>query len=238
MQRTHWPGGRQWGIRAAAWLGATAATAMLLGCGSSTTSGTQSSAASTAPVAAGAKVPVALHLNEGSYAVSSSATTISGTVTKGASVFIAGRSVGVHSGQWRDSLHLHIGSNPIEVAATMAGRSPGHTAIRITRHHSAAELEARAKARALRAEEQQHRETQASERKAQEARAARQRQKLAECTNGTYVNSSGNTVCKPVASSTQPAGATAECEDGTYSFSEHRSGTCSHHGGVKRWLNE
>jgi hypothetical protein len=33
-----------------------------------------------------------------------------------------------------------------------------------------------------------------------------------------------------------PAGATALCRDGTYSFSQHRSGTCSHHGGVARWL--
>lgn len=57
------------------------------------------------------------------------------------------------------------------------------------------------------------------------------------CSNGTYVNSAGNTVCKPEESSTVPAGATAECEDGTYSFSESRSGTCSHHGGVRRWLS-
>ena len=33
-----------------------------------------------------------------------------------------------------------------------------------------------------------------------------------------------------------PAGATARCRDGTYSFSEHRSGTCSSHGGVAEWL--
>lgn len=33
-----------------------------------------------------------------------------------------------------------------------------------------------------------------------------------------------------------PAGATAECRDGTYSYSENHRGTCSHHGGVKRWL--
>jgi len=33
-----------------------------------------------------------------------------------------------------------------------------------------------------------------------------------------------------------PAGATARCRDGTYSFSRHRSGTCSHHGGVATWL--
>ena len=36
--------------------------------------------------------------------------------------------------------------------------------------------------------------------------------------------------------STDPPGATAQCADGTYSFSSHRRGTCSHHGGVLRWL--
>jgi hypothetical protein len=58
-----------------------------------------------------------------------------------------------------------------------------------------------------------------------------------ECTNGTYTNSAGNTVCKPEESSSgAPAGATARCGDGTYSFSESRSGTCSHHEGVAEWL--
>src|SRR5437867_2213486 len=33
-----------------------------------------------------------------------------------------------------------------------------------------------------------------------------------------------------------PPGATALCRDGTYSYSKHRSGTCSHHGGVAKWL--
>jgi endonuclease YncB( thermonuclease family) len=33
-----------------------------------------------------------------------------------------------------------------------------------------------------------------------------------------------------------PAGATAICNDGTYSYSQNRRGTCSHHGGVKTWL--
>jgi hypothetical protein len=33
-----------------------------------------------------------------------------------------------------------------------------------------------------------------------------------------------------------PPGATALCKDGTYSFSQTRSGTCSHHGGVAQWL--
>jgi Protein of unknown function (DUF3761) len=34
-----------------------------------------------------------------------------------------------------------------------------------------------------------------------------------------------------------PPGATALCRDGTYSFSQHHSGTCSHHGGVAKWLD-
>ncbi len=33
-----------------------------------------------------------------------------------------------------------------------------------------------------------------------------------------------------------PAGATAICNDGTYSFSQHRRGTCSSHGGVQAFL--
>jgi hypothetical protein len=56
------------------------------------------------------------------------------------------------------------------------------------------------------------------------------------CGEDYYVNSDGNCVHRPENAPAPPAGATAECEDGTYSFSQHRSGTCSHHGGVKRWL--
>jgi hypothetical protein len=48
-----------------------------------------------------------------------------------------------------------------------------------------------------------------------------------------YVNSSGNYVPSP---SSDPTGATARCGDGTYSYSQHRSGTCSHHSGVAEWL--
>jgi hypothetical protein len=33
-----------------------------------------------------------------------------------------------------------------------------------------------------------------------------------------------------------PSGASAICRDGTYSYSAHRRGTCSWHGGVSRWL--
>ena len=41
---------------------------------------------------------------------------------------------------------------------------------------------------------------------------------------------------RPAPAHTAPAGATARCRDGTYSFSQHRRGTCSHHGGVAEWL--
>lgn len=52
-----------------------------------------------------------------------------------------------------------------------------------------------------------------------------------------YVNSDGHVVHSPARSSNGvPAGATAQCGDGSYSFSQHRQGTCSHHGGVSRWL--
>jgi len=33
-----------------------------------------------------------------------------------------------------------------------------------------------------------------------------------------------------------PSGATAWCYDGWFSYSQSRSGTCSHHGGVAQWL--
>src|ERR1700681_1834993 len=54
--------------------------------------------------------------------------------------------------------------------------------------------------------------------------------------NGTYVNSQGQIVLRPETCSSAPQGATAQCRDGTYSFSRHRGGTCSHHGGVAKWL--
>jgi hypothetical protein len=57
------------------------------------------------------------------------------------------------------------------------------------------------------------------------------------CTNnGTYVNSKGQTVKRPENCSGPPKGATAQCGDGSYSFSRSRRGTCSHHGGVAKWL--
>ncbi|MEK7617598.1 MAG: DUF3761 domain-containing protein [Patescibacteria group bacterium] len=54
-----------------------------------------------------------------------------------------------------------------------------------------------------------------------------------------YINSSGNKVQSPTKTqdNSVPAGASARCRDGSYSFSQHRSGTCSGHGGVAQWLN-
>ena len=52
----------------------------------------------------------------------------------------------------------------------------------------------------------------------------------------SYVNVDGVRVPSPVFSETKPAGATARCRDGSYSFSQHRRGTCSHHGGVAEWF--
>jgi hypothetical protein len=37
---------------------------------------------------------------------------------------------------------------------------------------------------------------------------------------------------------TDASGATAQCKDGTYSHAKHRSGACSHHGGVAKWLDQ
>ena len=52
-----------------------------------------------------------------------------------------------------------------------------------------------------------------------------------------YTNVDGQSVHSPAYSSGGvPAGATAQCADGTYSFSTHKQGTCSHHGGVAKWM--
>lgn len=209
--------------------------AALCGCGSTTgaTSSSQSSASASASHAPLTRV--ALHINAGSYSLAAPSTTVSGTVTRGASVRVNGHVVPVHSGRWSRTLALHIGRNGVAVAATMHGRAPASKSIGVTRERSAAELQAQATAVALRAEARRREAAAARERKT----AEETRKTAAEtpaCTNGTYVNATGNTVCSPEQSPTAPAGATAECEDGTYSFSESRSGTCSHHGGVAKWL--
>lgn len=53
----------------------------------------------------------------------------------------------------------------------------------------------------------------------------------------TYRNRDGETVHALAHSKSGrvPEGATARCRDGAYSFSRHRRGTCSGHGGVAAW---
>ena len=56
--------------------------------------------------------------------------------------------------------------------------------------------------------------------------------------HGHYINRSGVTVRSPThtVNGQAPAGASARCGDGTFSFSQNHRGTCSHHGGVAAWL--
>ena len=52
-------------------------------------------------------------------------------------------------------------------------------------------------------------------------------------------NSNGNEMHSPAHPKNPnyvPPGATATCRDGSYSFSQHHSGTCSSHHGVAKWL--
>jgi len=52
----------------------------------------------------------------------------------------------------------------------------------------------------------------------------------------SYINVNGERVQSPTYYPSAPAGASAQCNDGTYSFSRNRRGTCSGHGGVAQWL--
>ena len=63
-------------------------------------------------------------------------------------------------------------------------------------------------------------------------------QEVALLDNGHYTNVDGKRIHSPshTAGNRMPSGASAKCEDGTFSFSQHRRGTCSHHGGVDQWL--
>jgi hypothetical protein len=53
-----------------------------------------------------------------------------------------------------------------------------------------------------------------------------------------YTNVDGIRVPSPVyaAAGAVPTRTTALCRDGLYSFSQHRQGTCSNHGGVTQWM--
>jgi len=57
--------------------------------------------------------------------------------------------------------------------------------------------------------------------------------------HGHYVNKDKQIVHSPSKTVTgkAPSGASAQCRDGSYSFSRNHRGTCSHHGGAAQWLN-
>jgi hypothetical protein len=197
------------------------------GCGESADAGSKGepSAAGASTAVAHVIAPVSLHLDVGSFSSESTSATISGTVTPGSKVTVNHHRASVHGRHWSKTLELHLGDNHVTVRATHSGRRSARKTIIVTREKNSAEAQAEARRR----EEE-------SEAKKESAPSSTSGSSSEECTNGTYVNSAGNTVCRPENSPTAPAGATAECEDGTYSFSESRSGTCSHHGGVARWL--
>ena len=53
-----------------------------------------------------------------------------------------------------------------------------------------------------------------------------------------YTNRDGHTVprrCGNTMEEPPPREATPGCRDGSYSYSQHHSGTCSGHGGVRSW---
>ncbi len=51
-----------------------------------------------------------------------------------------------------------------------------------------------------------------------------------------YQDSKKHKVQSPTYYKSVPNGASAQCRDGSYSFSHSRRGTCSHHGGVRVWF--
>ena len=55
--------------------------------------------------------------------------------------------------------------------------------------------------------------------------------------HGHYRSHDGSEVHRPAKTrdGAKPAGATAKCRDGTWSFSHTHRGTCSRHGGVAHW---
>jgi hypothetical protein len=100
--------------------------------------------------------PIALKLDTGNYSVTSSHTTLHGTVTAGASVTVAGEPAQVHGTHWSTIVALEIRPNAENVEATMAGHASTTQTITVIRHHTQAELEA--KAREKRAAEQREKE--------------------------------------------------------------------------------
>jgi hypothetical protein len=161
---------------AVAVLAAVLGAAFLSSCGGGTTkSGTNASAHQTASTPPDPSVD--LHLDQGSFSQTGSSTTLTGTVTPGASVTVDEHSAAVHGHEWRTTLHLEIGENKISVSASLAGHQSAEDTITVFRHHTQAELEAKAHARQEKErEEREHKEVQErEERKSKEVEERKER---------------------------------------------------------------
>jgi hypothetical protein len=206
------------------------------GCGDTAEAG---SAVGSSPVAAAASAAVTLHLDAGSYSLASSTTTITGTAIRGARVTVNGHHASMRGNRWGETLHLHLGPNRVVVEAALKGHRAARRTITVTREETTGEIEVRTPKPEAGAQAPQSTTPQSTtpQSTTPPSTTPATSTPTGACTNGAYVNSAGNTVCSPEESPTAPAGATAQCADGTYSFSQSRSGTCSHHGGVARWLS-
>lgn len=52
---------------------------------------------------------------------------------------------------------------------------------------------------------------------------------------GLSTGRQGYSIHSPMRADSRPDGASVHCRDGSWSFSQHHRGTCSHHGGVASW---
>jgi hypothetical protein len=150
------------------------------------------SVATTSTPSAPPAPPTVLKLDTGDYSVTSSHTTLHGSVTKGASVTVEGNQAHVHGTHWSKTVALEIGSNPMTVEATLSGHESTTQTIAVTRHHTQAELEAKAQARKEQKEreEREQREKEAEEREQNEIENATVSQQNALKEAESYLNTS------------------------------------------------
>lgn len=137
--------------------------------GNKSTTSTQANNATSASTASSAPAlpPIALKFDTGDYSVTSSHTTLHGTVTSGATVTVAGEPAQVDGTRWSKTVALEIGSNAENAEATMAGHASATQTITVIRHHTQAELEAQAREK-REAEQREKEERERTERKERE----------------------------------------------------------------------
>lgn len=116
---------------------------LLSGCGKSSTTPQPT------PIADAQEPTVALHLNSGDFSTHQGQASLSGTVTRGASVTVNEQQAITSNGHWEATVNLSEGENTIKVAATKSGYQEKEETITITRHQDAAQ-----RAAEIRAEEE------------------------------------------------------------------------------------